>query len=115
MALDLKAKALGQLCAHLIGNTLIKINDDATGGTDKVMVAPFGTNVCGAILPNVDWAHNVELGEQLQCAIDCGTTNGGVDRLRPPQDLGGFQMFTFLFDHLEHSLTSWRNFITGIT
>jgi len=59
VTLDLKAKAFSQFRGHLVGNTLFKIDDGATIGTDKVVVPPLGADVGGTMLTDIDGAHNI--------------------------------------------------------
>ena len=81
MAFDLEAKAFTQFLRHLFGGTLIKIDHDATRGANEVVVSAFGADISGAMLANIDGAHNAKLGEQFQGAIDGGPPQCGVDRL----------------------------------
>ena len=93
VAADTKAETSLQLALHAVGGTLVKIYNLPALRADEMMVAALSRNVRGPVLPHVDGADDSQLRQQFQRSVDGRAAGMGMNRLGPPQNLAGVEMF----------------------
>ena len=114
VAIDGKTGLAGEIVLEMPEIAGGEVHHLAAAGTDKVMVVPGRTphQIAALVLLRVNGTDEIEVGQELDCAVDRDTPDAGMLLPYPFEERGRRKMVVALRDDLKHRAALWCELVS---